>query len=315
MFNRVYAEGRLEHDARTTFACDLDALIFGPVQRVTGRWSGKTSAAGPGADRRYILTVADAGGVTGTFGSSAFDVIPGRRGMLFSPGVAFRLRLQLQPQTTFDERSLVFDEGLIHGHLRTLVGRDAPEPLRFEGPLLLDDGPGTVLSSVLSVFHQELDRADASPLLLLALRDAVLTGLLVTTRHTATRLLEAPPLRVAQGCVRRAEEFIAAHASEAITIADIVAAAGVPERSLRAAFKACVGRAPMEVLRHHRVELARRHLAAPGPGTTVARVVSSLGLGNPGRFSIEYRKRFGEAPSETLERGLAIAGLPRRRPR
>ena len=109
--------------------------------------------------------------------------------------------------------------------------------------------------------------------------------------------------------MRRAEEYIAAHAGEPLTLADIVAAAGVPARSLRAAFAASRGMSPMEHLRHFRFDLARRMLLEPGPEVTVTGVVARLGLGGAGRFSVEYRKRFGESPSETLAAGRARAGL------
>jgi hypothetical protein len=50
----------------------------------------------------------------------------------------------------------------------------------------------------------------------------------------------------------------------------------------------------------------RRHLAAE-PGTTVVTVVAALGFGaagatGTGRFSVLYKKRLGESPSETLAR-------------
>ena len=44
------------------------------------------------------------------------------------------------------------------------------------------------------------------------------------------------------------------------------------------------------------------------PGTTVLSVVKALGLGDPGRFSVEYKKRFGQSPSEVLAGGRAGAG-------
>jgi transcriptional regulator GlxA family with amidase domain len=103
---------------------------------------------------------------------------------------------------------------------------------------------------------------------------------------------------------------MAAHAAEPITLTEIVAAAGVPERSLRAAFVACRGMPPMEFLRQRRFELAHRYLAEPSASTSVAGVVTALGFGHPGRFSVEYKRRFGASPSETLAVGRAAVGLP-----
>jgi len=310
-FGNLYADARLEADPRGPFHCALDVVSFGPVRSVRGQWSGGVSVTGAGVDQRFVLSLGEAGQFTGTHGALPFEVNPGRRGMLFSPERAFRL----QSRAPLRARSLVFDAALVQAHFRTLTGRDAPEKLTFEGPLSFEEGAGPSLFSTAWMFEEELGRPGASASWLITLRDTLLSGLLLHARHTATPLLEAPPLRVAPGCVRRAEEFMAAHAAERISLADIVAAADVPERSLRAAFQASRGQSPMAVLRRHRMELARSQLAAPSPGTTVAQVVSALGLGNPGRFSIEYRKCYGESPSDTLDRGLAVAGLPRRRPR
>ncbi|RKH54729.1 helix-turn-helix domain-containing protein [Corallococcus llansteffanensis] len=93
---------------------------------------------------------------------------------------------------------------------------------------------------------------------------------------------------------RRVEEFIEAHADEPISLADIVAAAGVPERSLRAAFIAARGMPPAAFLRRRRFEIARQTLLAGAPGTTVAGVVASLGFVSGGRFSVEYKKLFAK---------------------
>lgn len=310
-FRRTYADARFEVASGASFSAEMEAVVIGPVRRVLGRWHGPIHLESAGLVDKYVLTVNGQGVSYGIQGTSAFEIQPGCRGVLFSPGRAVRMHIQ----TALQACSLVFDRALLERHFRTLTGRDAPGAITFDGDLRFDGGAGTALHEVVSFFHREMDRPDPSSLWLAGLRDALLTSVLVHARHSASSLLEEPPPRAAQACVRRAEEFIAAHATEPITMADIVAAVDVPERSLRAAFRAYGRAPPMELLRRHRFDLARRRLEAPAPATTVARVVGDLGLGNPGRFSSEYRRRFGEAPSETLERGLAGAGLPRRRAR
>ncbi len=67
----------------------------------------------------------------------------------------------------------------------------------------------------------------------------------------------------------------------------------------------------MEALRQRRFERARLWLLAGEPGTTVAELVTGLSLGGAsGRFSVEYRKRFGERPSETLARARKSSRPP-----
>jgi len=42
-------------------------------------------------------------------------------------------------------------------------------------------------------------------------------------------------------------------------------------------------------------------LAADRKLTTVTKVAAAFGFGELGRFSVEYRKAFGESPSQTLD--------------
>jgi transcriptional regulator GlxA family with amidase domain len=59
----------------------------------------------------------------------------------------------------------------------------------------------------------------------------------------------------------------------------------------------------MEYLRGVRLELARRMLVDTAIITTVADAAIAAGFTHLGRFAAEYRRRFGERPSQTLLRG------------
>lgn len=311
MMSKLYASATLEPLGRETFGCELHAVVCGPVQVVKAEWPGGGRMLASAILDRYILSSSDRNSSGGHQSGEPFSIVPGRRGAMFSPGQ----HGAVQADAGFQGRSVTIERGALETHFRALTGRDLPGPLVFDVALSFEDGPGIALRNIVSLFRHEVQRPGASPLWLVGLRDALFTSILANARHTASYLLDTPPPRVAQGCVRRAEEFITAHAAEPITVADIVAASGVPERSLRAAFQSSRGVSPMELLRHKRLEIARTRLTEPEPGTTVAGVVTALGLGNPGRFSADYKKRFGVTPSQTLAAGLAAVGLPLLRPR
>jgi transcriptional regulator GlxA family with amidase domain len=58
----------------------------------------------------------------------------------------------------------------------------------------------------------------------------------------------------------------------------------------------------MDLVRSARLAQARAELASPRPGASVTRVALDCGFTHLGRFSREYARRFGERPSETLQR-------------
>jgi transcriptional regulator GlxA family with amidase domain len=58
----------------------------------------------------------------------------------------------------------------------------------------------------------------------------------------------------------------------------------------------------MQYLRNARFEKAREALRRARPEESVTEIAMTLGFSHMGRFSVEYRRRFGERPSETLRR-------------
>lgn len=102
--------------------------------------------------------------------------------------------------------------------------------------------------------------------------------------------------------VHRAAGFIEANAAAPITLADIAAAAGVPERTLHDAYCRFEGMSPMRHLRNLRLDRVRAQLIAGGPGASVTGIALAGGFTHLGRFAQAYAERFGERPSETLRR-------------
>jgi AraC-like DNA-binding protein len=90
-------------------------------------------------------------------------------------------------------------------------------------------------------------------------------------------------------------------------LGQVCAAIGVPERTLRNHCMEHLGMGPAQYLWLRRMDLARRSLALSVPNaTTVTAVANDHGFGELGRFAVEYRKLFGEAPSQTLRRPVDV---------
>lgn len=102
--------------------------------------------------------------------------------------------------------------------------------------------------------------------------------------------------------IQLAQAYIDAHLHEPITMVDVARAACVSLRTLQAAFREHRGDSPRVLLRQRRLERARALLASAAAGATVAKIAFDCGYSHLGRFSVEYRRRFGEHPSKTLRR-------------
>ncbi|MFT3765735.1 MAG: AraC family transcriptional regulator [Minicystis sp.] len=298
-FSSLYASSTLE-PGHGPFECTLDVARSGAVNVVTGWWRSATLAIVRGGLDRYVITLPAAGSGAVEQAGERHEVMPGR-GAVLSPGLA--PSFGCSPE--FVGYTITIQRGALEDHLAKLTDRAVRGPIRFDVPLDVEDRKGATFLGVLELFRREVERPGVSPLAIAALRDALFTSLLTGVRHSASALLEPRPARLAPWCVRRAEEYIEAHAAEPITMTDVAAAIGVPARSLRAAFASSRGVSPMAVLRQRRFELARARLASASPGTTVASVAATLGFRSAGRFSVAYRARFGESPSETLARRSA----------
>ena len=100
--------------------------------------------------------------------------------------------------------------------------------------------------------------------------------------------------------VQRAEKLALAYDGN-LQVSALSRALGVSERTLRKLFNEILGRPPSRHLRMLRLsEVRRALLAARGQPVTVTEIATDFGFAELGRFSVEYRKVFGESPSETL---------------
>ncbi|WP_241098597.1 helix-turn-helix transcriptional regulator [Providencia huaxiensis] len=125
--------------------------------------------------------------------------------------------------------------------------------------------------------------------------------LLSTQGHNYT---ENPSLRratIRPRHVRRVQEYLEAHAHEPITVEQLALIAGVSLRSLYAGFKEFLDISPMQYLRDLRMERVRAELLS-GEATSVTGVALRWGFTHMGRFSAEYKQRYGETPSKSMKK-------------
>ena len=100
-----------------------------------------------------------------------------------------------------------------------------------------------------------------------------------------------------------AEDYINANLTKSVSIADIAQAANLHPRTLYRVFKQQHGLGPHEFLKQRRLEEVQRSLfAADRNETSVTQQALRKNFCSMGQFAVDYRKAFGESPSETLRR-------------
>lgn len=103
--------------------------------------------------------------------------------------------------------------------------------------------------------------------------------------------------------IKRARDYIHAHAHTKITIQDLAAYAGCSYRTLQTAFNKAFALSPMTYIDTVRLEGVRKDLLTADPQTvTVAAIATHWGFVHMGRMSAAYKKQYGVTPSDTLKR-------------
>jgi AraC family ethanolamine operon transcriptional activator len=201
--------------------------------------------------------------------------------------------------------SISVERAVLDGHVRALLGRQLGE-LRLEGRLSgLRTNPGLLVRFVRDLAA----RAAADPHLL---RDCDLAaGLERKVTSILFARFEAPgtpetPCR-GRAVARRAAAWLRENLAEPPTIADLCEVVNVSERTLHAAFRESLGTTPKAYLKALRLNSAHHDLLRAGSGTRVTDVALDWGFVHFGWFSQDYRRLFGETPSQTLQRARAEA--------
>jgi AraC-like DNA-binding protein len=240
-------------------------------------------------------------GGTGRFraGQSEFAVVEGRADVI--PADA---RTTADFFADFRQLLLRVDETALIRKFSALTGVLPNRPFNFEVGASNQISSLAALYRLVSYVVNEIDNSiDPLPDMVLAeLEQAVLINFLLVNPNNFSELLRRDPTAIAPWQVRRAEEFIAAHCLNAITIESIASAVGASARSIFLSFRRSRGYSPMAFVKITRLRHARVKLLEARPDTTVTAIALECGFQNMGHFANNYRKLFGEAPSETLSR-------------
>ena len=108
--------------------------------------------------------------------------------------------------------------------------------------------------------------------------------------------------------VARAKDYMRAHVDEPLTVEDLCRALRVSRRTLQYGFQDVLQISPAGYLRALRLNGARRALRGADPDRDcVHDIAARWGFWHLSRFADDYRRMFGELPSQTLRGGRVAA--------
>ena len=202
--------------------------------------------------------------------------------------------------------NILFSGFVLRRHLAALLGEPLTAPLEFAAALsLLKERHGRSLTHFARLAIAELERTDTSllePITARSFREFLTTSLLLHQPHNYSERLRQLERPITPRDVKRAINYIEANLDMAIGLPEIVVASGVPGRTLIQHFRDFKGSSPMRYLRTARYQRVRDALSRAEPEERITEIAARWGFSHMGRFSVDYRRRFGETPSETLGR-------------
>lgn len=190
-------------------------------------------------------------------------------------------------------------------HATNLIGRPLRQALQFDTDLNTRSGGGqaweTTIRQLLRSLQQNPELV-AHPLMRAQFEQLIMSGLLVWQGNSLSDSLDRPDTEVLPRHLKVAEEYMHAHLDTAITNEQLAELTGISLRTLYNSFRKFRGVSPMRYLRDLRMEKVRQELLDTQKFRSVTSVATRWGFFELGRFAAEYRKRYGESPSDTLRR-------------
>jgi len=195
------------------------------------------------------------------------------------------------------------EERFMHRVAEEATGAELPGPVRFDPAVDLHGSQGCRLKALALTMAKAVDAgrlyAGKVGLREMSAERELARLLLAVQPSNVSHMLRAEAGAVRPVYLRRAVEFIHGHYTEPIGLDDIAVSAGVHPRNLQIGFRKALGRSPISYLRDVRLDAARYHLSARQNRDSVTETAFACGFSHLGRFSRDYRARFGQLPSQS----------------
>lgn len=261
---------------------------------------GRVVVTIPPMETLYLVQFSLAGVAQISQDGSTFDLHPGQMCVLGSDA---------KIRQVFQEGYKHFTMKVLKSDLENVLAQELgfrPGNLQFSPKPVAAEGAAAAFAHLVRTICDDIDiglTAYSHARTCNAVEDTLKRLMLAAFPHNHSDLFNAPPSGPAPYYVRRVEEYVCAHAEEAISLADMIEVSGVSARSLHAGFRRFRDATPMGYLKNYRLALAHRRLKEGADrGLSVTDVALACGFTHLSKFARDYQERYGERPSCTLKR-------------
>lgn len=300
---RIFCPHRLtpEHGTSSEFFALHNSAMFGGLSVNYVAYGGSVTIDPGCLERFFLVQIPVHGAARVETAARDFATAPGAAASLLSPTIATRMTWQGDCAQII----LLVERRLLEQRAAALSGQPA-NAVEFEPAVDLSTADGRALQSEIMQFVDLAERVGPrqplSPAVAANLRETLLGALLHGQHHSASEAIarfggraEALP-----SSLRRAREFLDAHADEPLDLMQLAASAGVGIRALQLGFRRHFGTSISEMLRDIRLAHLNARLAAASPDDSITDIAFELGFTHLSRMASAYRAKFGETPSATL---------------
>ncbi|WP_229680612.1 AraC family transcriptional regulator [Marinobacterium zhoushanense] len=189
--------------------------------------------------------------------------------------------------------------------LESMIGKPIDKPLIFEPKMDARVGAPSAWWRTIRLIEQELSQAGSLYNFAPFIRDieqALIKGLLTSQPHNYSDAVRDAFKRKLPAYIIKTIDYIRSNAKNDLHIEDIEWVAGVSRNKLYADFKVHFGEPPTAYLKRVRLEGVRNDIIASCGHESISNLAMNWGFSHLGRFSSEYKKLFGETPSDTQNR-------------
>lgn len=288
---RAYFPHELQQLGREAAPGFVRTLDLGPLTLGKIRWGADIALDCDYAEDAYEVNIVLSGRLSWTRGSHSWSAGPGEAAV-FVPGKHSTI-------THWDADATVLGikigRGALHQHLPagSAVAGAPEETMPASLDLRTEQGRSWVSFIRSTAGHVISDPATTA---LPAVRDSMVAAITAPMAAFLSPVeATAPP---GPYMIRRVRDAVEQDLCRRWTLDDLAAVSGVGRRRLQQVFREYVEVSPTAWLLRVRLDRAHQLLTAPSGGGSVSEVAYACGFNHLGRFSQEFRGRFGCTPSE-----------------